>query len=188
MEHRTVEETTSFICLCKEMAAWTIDDPIVVNGVKTAKLTGYAQELEAFDLSECVVDRGPDTENPERLELWLQHTSAVEFIARVDELALAILTSNAQRFFNRPLSAVQAAKHYKPALATLGGDHPLLMARLGVNATCEQLDRPDCRPESWSGLVVNPVFDIKGLWFTEDACGLTVEVLQLEYDFRMYAR
>ena len=40
-----------FICLYKEMAAWTIDDPIVVNGVKTAKLTGYAQELDAFDLS-----------------------------------------------------------------------------------------------------------------------------------------
>ncbi len=169
------------------MAAWTIDDPIVVNGVKTAKLSGYAQELDYFDLSECVVHRGPDTEDPERLELELQHASAAEFIARLDQLAMAILTSTAQRFFNRPLSPVQVAEHYKPALATLGGDHPLLMARLSVAAPCEQLDLPDSRPESWSGLLVNPQFDIKSLWFTDDACGLNVEVLKLQYDFRIYS-
>ncbi len=167
--------------------AWTIEDPIVVNSVKTAKITGYAQELDDFDLSECMVHRGGLTLITQRLELCLQHTSAVEFIARVDQLALTILTSYAQRFFNRPLSPVQVAQQYQPAIATLGGDHPLLMARLSVNAPCEQLDLPDCRPKSWSGLVVNPVIDIKGLWFTEDACGLGIEVLKLEYDFRMYA-
>ena len=169
------------------MATWTIDDPIVVNSVKTAKITGYMQELEAFDLSECMVERGPDTENPERLDLWLQHTSAAAFIARIDDFALTILTSNAQRFFNEPLSPVQVLERYKPALATLGGDLPLLVARLGADAPCEQLDFPDSRPRDWSGLVVAPVFDIRSLWFTEDACGLDVEVLQLEYDFRLYA-
>jgi hypothetical protein len=167
--------------------AWTIEDPIVVNSVKTAKITGYAQELEAFDLSECIVERGPDTEHPERLELWLQHTPAAAFIASIDTFALAFLMSNVQRFFNEPLSPMQVLERYTPALATLGGDLPLLVARLGADAPCEQLDLPDSRPESWSGLVVNPVFDIRSLWFTEDACGLNVEVLELEYDFRMYA-
>jgi hypothetical protein len=166
--------------------AWTIDDPIVVNGVKTAKLRGYAQELDDFDLSECVVERGPDVENPERLELWLRHTSAAEFIAIIDNFALAVLMSNAQRFFDEPLSPMQVHARYK-ASATLGGELPLLMARLPVAAPCEQLDLPDSRPESWSGLLVNPQFDIKSLWFTEDACGLNVEVLQLEYDFRLYS-
>ena len=166
------------------MSGWTIDDPRVVNGVKTAKINGDTQE--SFR-DECVVHKGPDTDNPERLELWLPHTSAAEFIAGADSWALTYLTSNAQRFFNRPLSPVQVAKLYHPALETLDGEHPLLRARFSVNAPCEQLDLPDGRPESWPGLMVWPLFDIKGLWFTEDACGLTIEVLKLEYDFRMYA-
>ena len=49
------------------------------------------------------------------------------------------------------------------------------------------MDLPDGRPESWPGLMVYPLIDIKGLWFTDDACGLMFAVLQLEYDFRMYA-
>ncbi len=164
--------------------AWTIDDPIVVNEVKMAKISGYNQELDAFDLSESVVD-GYDTSG--RLELWLPHLSAAAFIADIDQWALSYLTSNVQRFFNEPLSPVQVARQYKPAIVTLGGEHPLLTARMSVNAPCRQLDFPDGRPESWPGLVINPVFDIKGLWFTEDACGLTVDVLKLEYDFRMHA-
>ena len=176
-----------FICLYKEMSVGTIDDPIVVNGVKTAKLTGYAQELDYFDLSDCVVHRGPDTENPERLELELRHASAAEIVAVIDNFALACLASNAQRFFDEPLSPAQVQARYRSALVSLGGDHPLLMARLGVDAPCEQLDLPDGRPQSWEGLVVNPQFDIKSLWFTDDACGLNVEVLRLEYDFRLYS-
>ncbi len=163
--------------------AWTIEDPIVVNGVKMAKISGYTQELDSFDLSECVVD-GYDTSG--RLELWLPHTAAAAFVADLDQWALSYLTSNVQRFFNEPLSPVQVARQYQPAIVTLGGDHPLLTARMSVNAPCRQLDFPDGRPESWPGLVVNPVFDIKGLWFTEDACGLAVEVLELEYDWRVY--
>ncbi len=170
------------------MATWTIEDPIVVNGVKTAKMLGYRQELDPFDLSECSVDRGPDLANPERLELWIMDQSAAAFLARLDIFALRILMSNAQRFFDEPLSPMQVHVRYKPALATLGGDLPLLMARLGVGAPCEQLNYfPASRPKSRSGLVVSPVFDIRNLWFTEDACGLDVEVLQLEYDFRLYA-
>ena len=57
------------------MATWTIEDPIVVNSVKTAKILGYMQELDPFDLSECSVDRGPDLANPERLELWIMGSS-----------------------------------------------------------------------------------------------------------------
>ena len=167
------------------MAVWTIEDPKVVDGVKMAKISGYTQELDAFDLSECVIDTGPDTDS-ERLELWLQEPSAAAFIAGVDQWALTYLTSNIQRFFNEPLSPAQVARKYKPALVTLGGEHPLLTARFSVNAPCRQLDLPDGRPESWPGLVVNPVFDIQGLWFTEDACGLAVDVLELEYDWRMY--
>ena len=163
--------------------AWTIEDPIVVNGVKMANITGYNQELDAFDLSECVVD-GYDTSG--RLELWLPHLSAAAFIADIDQWALSYLTSNVQRFFNEPLSPVQVARRYQPAIVTLGGEHPLLTARMSVNAPCRQLDFPDGRPESWPGLVVNPVFDIKSLWFTEDACGLAVDVLELEYDWRVY--
>ena len=148
-----------------------------------ANITGYTQELDAFDLSECVVD-GYDTEG--RLELWLPHTAAAAFVADLDQWALSYLTSNVQRFFDEPLSPVQVARRYQPAIVTLGGDHPLLTARMSVNAPCRQLDFPDGRPESWPGLVVNPVFDIKSLWFTEDACGLSVEVLELEYDWRVY--
>ena len=161
--------------------AWTIEDPIVVEGVKMAKISGYNQELDAFDLSECVVD-GYDTDS-ERLELWLPHLSAAAFIADIDQWALTYLTSNVQRFFNEPLSPVQVARQYQPAIVTLGGEHPLLTARMSVNAPCRQLDLPDGRPESWPGLVVNPVFDIKGLWFTDDACGLAVDVIELEYDW-----
>ena len=164
--------------------AWTIEDPIVVEGVKMAKISGYNQELDAFDLSECVVD-GYDTDS-ERLELWLPHLSAAAFIADIDQWALTNLTSNVQRFFHEPLSPVQVARQYKPAIVTLGGEHPLLTARMSVNAPCRQLDLPDGRPTTWPGLVVNPVFDIQGLWFTEDACGLAAEVLELEYDWRMY--
>ena len=168
------------------MATWTIEDPIVVNSVKTAKVLGYRQELDPFDLSECSVDRGPDLANPERLELWIMDQSAAAFLAGIDIFALRILMRSAQRFFDEPLSPAQVQARYRSAVVSLGGDHPLLMARLSVNAPCEQVDLADSRPESWSGLVVDPVFDIKSLWFTEDACGLTVEVLQLEYDFRMY--
>ncbi len=169
------------------MATWTIEDPIVVNGVKTAKVLGYRQELEAFDLSECSVDRGPDLANPERLELWIMDQSAAAFLARLDIFALRILMSNAQRFFDEPLSPMQVLGRYKPALETLGGDLPLLIARLGVDAPCEQIrDGPDGRPQPWEGLVVNPRFDISSLWFTDDACGLTVEVLELDYDLRNY--
>ncbi len=164
--------------------AWTIEDPTVVNGVKLAKISGYNQELDAFDLSECVVWVYDDYS--ERLELWLPHLSAAAFIAEIDQWALSYLTSNAERFFNEPLSPVQVARQYTPAIVTLGGEHPLLSARMSVNAPCRQLDFPDGRPESWHGLVVNPVFDIKGLWFTEDACGLAVDVLELEYDWRAY--
>ena len=163
--------------------AWTIEDPIVVNEVKMAKISGYDQELDSFDLSECVVD-GYDTSG--RLELWLPHTAAAAFIADIDQWALTYLTSNVQRFFNEPLSPVQVARQYQPAIVTLGVEHPLLTARMSVNAPCRQLDLPDGRPESWPALVVNPVFDIKGLWFTEDACGLAVDVLELEYDWRVY--
>ncbi len=170
------------------MASWTIDDPIVVDGVKTAKLRGYAQELDPFDLSECIVHRGPDAENPERLELELPHASAAEIVAAIDTFALACLASNAQRFFDEPLSPAQVQARYRSALVSLGGDHPLLMARLGATAPCVQLlDLPDSRPREWEGLAVNPHFDISSLWFTADACGLDVEVLELEYDFRMYA-
>ena len=165
-------------------ATWQLDDPRVVDGVKTAMLPG---DTRASFESPCMVHKGPDPEDPERLELWLPHTPAAEFIAGVDQWALTYLTSNAQRFFNLPLSPVQVAKQYQSALATLDGEHPLLRARFSVNAPCEQLDLPNGRPVSWPGLMVWPLFDIKGLWFTEDACGLTVEVLQLEYDFRMYA-
>ena len=161
--------------------AWTIDDPIVVNEVKMAKISGYNQELDSFDLSECVVD-GYDTSG--RLELCLPHTAAAAFVADLDQWALSYLTSNVQRFFDEPLSPVHVARRYQPAIVTL--DHPLLTARMSVNAPCRQLDFPDGRPESWPGLVVNPVFDIKSLWFTEDACGLSVEVLELEYDWRVY--
>ena len=155
----------------------------MVNEVKMAKISGYNQELDSFDLGECVVD-GHDTSG--RLELWLPHLPAAAFIADIDQWALSYLTSNVQRFFNEPLSPVQVARQYQPAIVTLGGEHPLLTARMSVNAPCRQLDFPDGRPESWPGLVVNPVFDIKGLWFTEDACGLSVEVLELEYDWRVY--
>ena len=156
----------------------------MVNGVNTATISGNTQE--SFR-DECVVHKGPDADYPERLELWLPHTPAAEFIAGVDQWALTYLTSNAQRFFNLPLSPVQVAKQYQPALATLDGDHPLLRARFSVDAPFEQLGLPDARPDAWPGLMVWPLFDIKGLWFTDGACGLTIEVLQLEYDFRMYA-
>ena len=164
--------------------AWTIEDPTVVNGVKMAKISGYNQELDAFDLSECVVWVYDDYS--ERLELWLPHLSAAAFIADIDQWALTHLTNNAERFFDEPLSPVQVARQYTPAIVTLGGEHPLLTARMSVNAPCRQLDFPDGRPESWPGLVVNPVFDVPGIWFTEDACGLAVDVLELEYDWRVY--
>ncbi len=77
--------------------AWTIEDPIVVEGVKMANITGYTQELDAFDLSECVVD-GYDTSG--RLELWLPHTAAAAFVADLDQWALSYLTSNVQKFIN----------------------------------------------------------------------------------------
>ena len=169
------------------MATWTIEDPIVVNSVKTAKILGYMQELDPFDLSECSVDRGPDLANPERLELWIMDQSAAAFLARLDIFALRILMSNAQRFFDEPLNPMQVLERYKPALETLGGELPLLVARLGVEAPCREIKRgPRGRPPSWEGLVVNPRFDISSLWFTDDAWGLTVEVLELDYDVRNY--
>ncbi len=98
------------------MASWTIADPVVVSGVKTAKILGYRQELDPFDLSECIVDRGPDLANPERLELWITDQSAAAFLARIDIFALRILMSNAQRFFDEPLGPMQVLERYKPAL------------------------------------------------------------------------
>ena len=123
-----------------------------------AKKSGYTHELDAFDLSECVVD-GYDTDS-ERLELWLPHLSAAAFVADLDQWALTYLTSNVQRSFNESMSTVQVAEKYTPAIVTLGGEHPMLIARMSVNALGRQLDFPNGRTESWPSLVINPVFDI----------------------------
>ncbi len=75
-------------------ATWQLEDPKVVDGAKTAKLSG---DTEASFEDASVVHMGPDAADPERLELYLPHALAAEFIAGADSWALSFLASNAQR-------------------------------------------------------------------------------------------
>ena len=173
----------------KEMAAtWQLEDPKVVDGVKTAKLiTGSIVARETGDEGMLDVDLDLNVEGPQQFTITCYRGKSLlfGFCHCADMWALEYLQSHSLRLFQKSLDMTQVKAIYRPLIDLKYPRDPSILASIDMRTVpfwdfhSETTLRPselDCD--------VTPAFEIRCMWFadTGNACGLTLEVVEVAYD------
>jgi hypothetical protein len=164
-------------------AHWQLDDPKVVEGVKTAMLQGVATHFGSV----CMVEISPDCKVDGRQQIQLQFidTDLADWCYDADEWALRYLTHHSIRLFKKPLSMTQVKALYCPLTDRQVPREPCVQAGIDVK-TVAYYDQSEVTraPSDWDFLEVTPLFEIRSLWFadTGTTCGLTLDITSVDYD------
>jgi hypothetical protein len=167
----------------KATASWQLDDPKVVDGVKTATLS---QGVASHSGSDCMVEIAPDptVEGRQQIHLQFIDPDLAEWCYQADEWALKYLTHHSIRLFKRPLSMTQVKAMYCPITDRQFPRDPCMQAGIDVK-TVAYYDQSEVThaPSDWDFLEVTPLFEIRSMWFADTGtCGLTLDIISVDYD------
>jgi hypothetical protein len=165
-------------------ASWHLEDPRIIDGVKTAILTTRVTHSE----SECTIEKAPDPsiEGPQPLSLAFVDHDLFEWAFEADAWALKYLVSHSMRLFKKPLSVLEVKAMYIPIIDWRYPKDYCIRASVDVRT----VELWDCHTETitassdWAFHDATPTFELKSLWLadTGEACGLTFDIIEMHWD------
>ena len=100
----------------------------------------------------------------------------------MDDWVIKALAADSQRYFGSPLSVEQVREKYTSSLKTSQKGYRHLKAKMNIAGRASaRFWSPDAKklggpPEDWTNCVVEPILEIRGLWFLGKEVGLLVEL------------
>ena len=118
-----------------------------------------------------------------RVPICFEATPEVEdYFNTLDEWAIKALAADSQRLFGNTVTVDQMREKYTSALKTSQKGYRHLKAKMNIAGRgCARFwspgsNKPGPPPEDWTNCVVEPILEIRGVWFLGKEVGLLVEL------------
>jgi hypothetical protein len=118
-----------------------------------------------------------------RVPICFAATPEVEdYMNTLDEWVTKALAADSQKYFGTTLSLDQVCEKYTSSLKTSQKGYKHLKAKMNITGRASarfwspDAKKPGGPPEDWTNCIVEPILEIRGLWFLGKEVGLLVEL------------
>ena len=118
-----------------------------------------------------------------RVPICFEATPEVEqYIHQLDEWAIKALAADSQRLFGAAATVDQMRERYTSSLKTSQKGYRHLKAKMNIAGRASArfwtlgANKPGPPPEDWTNCAVEPILEIRGVWFLGKEVGLLVEL------------
>jgi hypothetical protein len=118
-----------------------------------------------------------------RVPICFEATPEVEdYFNTLDEWMIKALAAGSQSYFGNTLTADQVRDKYTSSLKTSQKGYKHLKAKMNIAGRASArfwslgANKPGPPPEDWTNCTVEPILEIRGLWFLGKEMGLLVEL------------
>ena len=118
-----------------------------------------------------------------RVPICFEATPEVEdYINTLDDWMVKKLATDSNRFFGQALTVEQVREKYTSCIKTSQKGYKHLKAKMNISGRASarfwnhESKKPTGPPEDWTRCEVEPVLEIRGLWFLGKEMGLLVEL------------
>ena len=118
-----------------------------------------------------------------RVPICFEVTPEVEqYIKALDSWVVQKLAADSQTYFGQPMALEQVQDRYTSPLKTTNKGYRHLKAKMNVTGRgaarfwSPNAQKPGSPPEDWTNCAVEPILEIRGVWFLGKEVGLLVEL------------